>query len=79
MALPVADFILVVNNEIDKGTSESDVGLLPGGIGILLQLKNLETIEVDGVDGLLLPFLVKHGLRTPGEHAEAVSDGLYVQ
>jgi ABC-type Fe3+/spermidine/putrescine transport system ATPase subunit len=74
--LPVSDLILVVHNKIDKGTGDSDVSLLPRSVLVLLELKNFETIEVDGVDGLFLPFLVEKGVGGPSEHAEAIRNSL---
>ena len=74
--LPVSDLILVVHNEIDKGTGDGDVSLLPCSVLVLLELKNFETIEVDRVDGLFLPFLVEEGVCRPGEHAEAICNSL---
>ena len=74
--LPVSDLILVVHNEIDKGTGDGNISLLPCSVLVLLELKDFEAIEVDGVDGLFLPFLVKDGVGRPGEHAEAISNSL---
>jgi hypothetical protein len=42
----------------------------------LLELKDFEAIEVDGIDGLFLPFLVEQGVGGPSEHAEAVRNSL---
>jgi hypothetical protein len=56
--LPVSDLILVVHNEVDKGTGYGNVSLLPCSVLVLLELKDLEAIEIDGIDGLFLPFLV---------------------
>ena len=75
-ALPVSDLVLIVHNEIDKGTGDGYVSLLPCSVLVLLELKNFEAIEVDGVDGLFLPFLVEEGVCRPGEHAEAICNSL---
>ena len=64
-SLPISDLILIVDYEINESTSDGDVSLVPCGILILLQLENLETIEIDGVDSLLLPLLIKHWVSIP--------------
>ncbi len=60
--LPLSDLVLVVHNEVYEGAGDGDVSLIPCGVLVLLELKDFEAIEVDGVDGLFLPFLVKHGI-----------------
>lgn len=74
--LPVSDLILVVHNEIDKGTCDGNVSLLPCSVLVLLELKDFEAIEVNGVYGLFLPFLVEKGVGGPSEHAEAIRNSL---
>jgi len=74
--LPVSDLVLVVHNEIDKGTGDGNVSLLPCSVLVLLELKDFKTIEVDGVDGLFLPFLVEKGVSGPSKHAEAIRNSL---
>jgi hypothetical protein len=74
--LPVSNLVLVVYNEIDKGTGYGDVSLLPCSVLVLLELKDFEAIEVDGVDGLFLPFLVEDGVGGPSKHAEAIRNSL---
>lgn len=42
----------------------------------MLELKDLEAIEVDGINSLFLPFLVEQGVGGPSEHAEAIRNSL---
>jgi hypothetical protein len=63
--LPVPNFIIVVDNEVNKCACDGNISLLPCGILILLELKDLESVEVDGVNSLFLPLLVEHGHGGP--------------
>ena len=64
-SLPISNLILIVDYEINKSARDSYVSFEPCGILILLQLENLEAIEIDSVDCLFLPLLIKHGVSIP--------------
>ena len=62
LTLPLVNVILIIEYKVEESCSDSCVSLLPGCIRILLELKYLETIEIDGIEGLIFPFILKDGL-----------------
>jgi len=79
LALPLQDIIFVAEDKAKERFCEINVSLLPVGVRLLFQLQDLKAIEVDGIEGLILPLVLKAGESTPGEDAEPISKGLHVQ